>query len=302
MDKKNLEEIKKCILNKDYITDEMYIDYIISEVINRDLIEYIKEVEFDDDKICEFNNQEKLITINPNEILYENGIKGIPDLVNVISRKEQRTGKLKDKNNYNLYNYFVINHEIEHASQVKLLNTLDPDEHLNEPYVIWRYLLLLKDILLENNSIIYFNDMPYNTYHDYYISEYDANINSYINALNFINSLDLKEINKNIEKFNMIIAKNLLYLYRDIENKRKFSPPSKNFIKLHNHIRKLLKNRNIYNPENFFDIYKGIEKPSSQIERLKLGFQISKDTYKYLTLVSKEKHKTLNLFNDIMNI
>ena len=100
MDKKNLEEIKKCILNKDYITDEMYIDYIINEVINRDLIEYIKEVEFDDDKICEFNNQEKLITINPNEILYENGIKGIPDLVNVISRKEQRTGKLKDKNNY----------------------------------------------------------------------------------------------------------------------------------------------------------------------------------------------------------
>ena len=302
MDKKNLEEIKKCILNKDYITDEMYIDYIINEVINRDLIEYIKEVEFDDDKICEFNNQEKLITINPNEILYENGIKGIPDLVNVISRKEQRTGKLKDKNNYNLYNYFVINHEIEHASQVKLLNTFDPDEHLNEPYVIWRYLLLLKDILLENNSIIYFNDMPYNTYHDYYISEYDANINSYINTLNFINSLNLKEINKNIEKFNMIITKNLLYLYRDIENKRKFSPPSKNFIKLHNHIRKLLKNRNIYNPENFFDIYKGIEKPSSQIERLKLGFQISKDTYKYLTLVSKEKHKTLNLFNDIMNI
>lgn len=302
MDKKNLEEIKKCILSKDYITDEMYIDYIISEVINRDLIEYIKEVEFDDYKMCSFNNQEKLITINPNEILYENGIKGIPDLVNVISRKEQKTGKLKDKNNYNLYNYFVINHEIEHASQVKLLNTLDPDEHLNEPYVIWRYLLLLKDILLENNSIIYFNDMPYNTYHDYYISEYDANINSYINALNFINSLDLKEINKNIEKFNMIIAKNLLYLYRDIENKRKFSPPSKNFIKLHNHIRKLLKNRNIYNPENFFDIYRGIEKPSLQIERLKLGFQISKDTYEYLTLVSKEKHKTLNLFNDIMNL
>lgn len=302
MDKKNLEEIKKCILNKDYITDEMYIDYIINEVINRDLIEYIKEVEFDDDKICEFNNQEKLITINPNEILYENGIKGIPDLVNVISRKEQRTGKLKDKNNYNLYNYFVINHEIEHASQVKLLNTLDPDEHLNEPYVIWRYLLLLKDILLENNSIIYFNDMPYNNYHDYYISEYDANINSYINTLNFLNNLDIKEIETNIKGFNMLIAKNLLYLYRDIENKRKFSPPSKNFIKLHNHIRKLLKNRNIYNPENFFDIYKGIEKPSSQIERLKLGFQISKDTYKYLTLVSKEKHKTLNLFNDIMNI
>lgn len=302
MDKKNLEEIKKCILNKDYITDEMYIDYIINEVINRDLIEYIKEVEFDDDKICEFNNQEKLITINPNEILYENGIKGIPDLVNVISRKEQRTGKLKDKNNYNLYNYFVINHEIEHANQVKLLNRLNPKEHLNEPYIFWRFLLLIKEVLLENNSIIYLKDMPYKVYHDYYISEYDANINSYINTLNFLNNLDLREINTNIEKFNTIIAKNLLYLYRDIENKRKLSTPSKNFIKLHNHVRRLLESRNIYNPENFFDIYRGIEKPSLQIERLKLGFQISKDTYEYLTLVSKEKHKTLNLFNDIMNL
>lgn len=302
MDKKNSEEIKKCILNKDYITDEMYIDYIISEVINRDLIEYIKEVEFDDDKICEFNNQEKLITINPNEILYENGIKGIPDLVNVISRKEQRTGKLKDKNNYNLYNYFIINHEIEHANQVKLLNRLNPKEHLNEPYIFWRFLLLIKEVLLENNSIIYLKDMPYKVYHDYYISEYDANINSYINTLNFLNNLDLREINTNIEKFNTIIAKNLLYLYRDIENKRKLSTPSKNFIKLHNHVRRLLESRNIYNPENFFDIYRGIEKPSLQIERLKLGFQISKDTYEYLTLVSKEKHKTLNLFNDIMNL
>ena len=302
MDKKNLEEIKKCILNKDYITDEMYIDYIISEVINRDLIEYIKEVEFDDDKICEFNNQEKLITINPNEILYENGIKGIPDLANVISRKEQRTGKLKDKNNYNLYNYFIINHEIEHANQVKLLNRLNPKEHLNEPYIFWRFLLLIKEVLLENNSIIYLKDMPYKVYHDYYISEYDANINSYINTLNFLNNLDLREINTNIEKFNTIIAKNLLYLYRNIENKRKLSTPSKNFIKLHNHVRRLLESRNIYNPENFFDIYRGIEKPSLQIERLKFGFQISKDTYEYLTLVSKEKHKTLNLFNDIMNL
>ena len=56
------------------------------------------------------------------------------------------------------------------------------------------------------------------------------------------------------------------------------------------------------NSESFLNIYKGIEKPSKEIDRLKLGFQISKDTYKYLTLVSKEKHKTLNLFNDIMNI
>ena len=285
MDKKNLEEIKKCILNKDYIIDEMY-------------IEYIKKVEFNDKKINSFNNLEKLITINHNYILQKGEI---PDLANIISNREKKTGKLKNKNSYNLYNFFVINHEIEHASQVKLLYSIDPIEHLNEPYTFWRFLLLIREILLEDNSITYLKDMPYSVYHDYFISEYDANINSYINTLNFFNSLDIKEINKNIEKFNMIIAKNLLYLYRDIENKRKLSTPSKNFIKLHNHVKKLLKSKNIYNPENFFDIYKGIEKPSSQIERLKLGFQISKDTYDYLTLVSKEKHKTLNLFNDIMN-
>ena len=28
MDKKLLEEIKRCILNKDYIIDEIYIEYI----------------------------------------------------------------------------------------------------------------------------------------------------------------------------------------------------------------------------------------------------------------------------------
>lgn len=51
MDKKLLEEIKRCILNKDYIIDEMYIEYIMSEVIDRDLTEYIKKVEFNDKKI-----------------------------------------------------------------------------------------------------------------------------------------------------------------------------------------------------------------------------------------------------------
>lgn len=257
MDKKNLEEIKKCILNKDYIIDEMYIEYIMSEVIDRDLTEYIKKVEFNDKKINSFNNLEKLITINHNYILQKGEI---PDLANIISNREKKTGKLKNKNSYNLYNFFVINHEIEHASQVKLLYSIDPIEHLNEPYTFWRFLLLIREILLEDNSITYLKDMPYSVYHDYFISEYDANINSYINTLNFFNSLDIKEINKNIEKFNTIIAKNLLYLYRDIENKRKLSTPSKNFIKLHNHVRRLLESRNIYNPENFFDIYRGYRK------------------------------------------
>lgn len=90
MDKKNLEEIKKCILNKDYIIDEMYIEYIMSEVIDRDLTEYIKKVEFNDKKINSFNNLEKLITINHNNILQKGEI---PDLANIISNREKKTGK-----------------------------------------------------------------------------------------------------------------------------------------------------------------------------------------------------------------
>ena len=157
MDKKLLEEIKRCILNKDYIIDEMYIEYIMSEVIDRDLTEYIKKVEFNDKKINSFNNLEKLITINHNYILQKGEI---PDLANIISNREKKTGKLKDKNSYNLYNFFVINHEIEHASQVKLLYSIDPIEHLNEPYTFWRFLLLIREILLEDNSITYLKDIP----------------------------------------------------------------------------------------------------------------------------------------------
>lgn len=302
MTKEDLENLKTYIKKKKYITDEIYIKYIANEINNRNLESYVETIEFDDDTECQFNGQEKIIKINPNEILYENNLKGIPSLEQIISNSERKTGKIKDINNVNLYNYFIINHELEHVEQIKLLNNLEPNDNIDDLYLIWRYLLLLKDVILENNTLMYFKDMPYKTYHDYYISEYDANINSYINTLNFFNDLDIDEINKNIIIFNRIIAQNILFLYRDIENRRIFSTPSQNFIKLYNHIKKLLKKRNIDVDDSFFNIFADTKKPSSQIDRLKLGFSINKNTYKYLTLVSKEKHKTLNLFNDIMNI
>ena len=155
------------------------------------------------------------------------------------------------------------------------------------------YSLLVKDLLLVDNIFTFLNKNTYYKYHDIFFSEYDADINSFINTLNFINSLDIDIIEKNIQKFNILIAKTLLKRYKNIKS----NTPYENFMNLYHSIFEYLKIESKYHIKN-----EDYDFPSSQIERLKLGFQISKDTYKYLTLVSKEKHKTLNLFNDIMNI
>ena len=100
-------------------------------------------------------------------------------------------------------------------------------------------------------------------------------------------------IEKNIQKFNILIAKTLLKRYKNIKS----NTPYENFMNLYHSIFEYLKIESKYHIKN-----EDYDFPSSQIERLKLGVDISEDTYEYLTLVSKNKHKTLNLFNDIMNL
>ena len=151
-----------------------------------------------------------------------------------------------------------------------------------------------------DNIFTFKNRETYDKYHDFFFSEYDADINSFINTLNFINGLNIDEINANIEKFNMLIAQTILRRYKNVHNKRKFSTPYENFLDLYNYI-----NRNLKisaSLTKYIDEFKEFSIPSSQIERLKLGLDLDFYTYEYLTLVSKKKHKTLNLFNDIMNL
>ena len=277
--------MKENFINKEFIDDTIFLEYIKDEIKKRGLESHIKKVNFDGNGVNEYNAQEKCITINLNDILF----KSSNIIENMITKREQKAGIIKDMNNVNIYNLYVINHELEHVNQTKFLL----DSKLNSKYLNFKYSLLVKDLLLVDNIFTFLNKNTYYKYHDIFFSEYDADINSFINTLNFINSLDIDIIEKNIQKFNILIAKTLLKRYKNIKS----NTPYENFMNLYHSIFEYLKIESKYHIKN-----EDYDFPSSQIERLKLGVDISKNTYKYLTLVSKEKHKTLNLFNDIMNI
>ena len=277
--------MKENFINKEFIDDTIFLEYIKEEIIKRNLENYIENIIFNKDDENEYSVQDKRITINLDYILF----KSSNIIENMITKKEQNNGIIKDMNNVNIYNLYVINHELEHANQTKFLL----DSKLNSKYLNFKYSLLVKDLLLVDNIFTFLNKNTYYKYHDIFFSEYDADINSFINTLNFINSLDIDIIEKNIQKFNILIAKTLLKRYKNIKS----NTPYENFMNLYHSIFEYLKIESKYHIN-----YENYDFPSSQIERLKLGVDISKDTYKYLTLVSKNKHKTLNLFNDIMNI
>lgn len=284
--------IKENFLDKSFIDEVIFLEYIKAEIKKRGLENIIKRVNFDKDGINEYNMQKECITINLNDILY----KSNNNIENMITRKEQKTGIINDQNNVNIYNLYIINHELEHVSQAKIISESKDDTD----YLKLRYALLLKTLLLIDNIFTFKNRETYDKYHDFFFSEYDADINSFINTLNFINGLNIDEINANIEKFNMLIAQTILRRYKNVHNKRKFSTPYENFLDLYNYINRDLKIS--ANLTKYIDEFKEFSIPSSQIERLKLGLDIDFYTYEYLTLVSKKKHKTLNLFNDIMNL
>lgn len=277
--------MKENFINKEFIDDTIFLEYIKDEIKKRGLESHIKKVNFDGNGVNEYNAQEKCITINLNDILF----KSSNIIENMITKREQKAGIIKDMNNVNIYNLYVINHELEHVNQTKFLL----DSKLNSKYLNFKYSLLVKDLLLVDNIFTFLNKNTYYKYHDIFFSEYDADINSFINTLNFINSLDIDIIEKNIQKFNILIAKTLLKRYKNIKS----NTPYENFMNLYHSIFEYLKIEYKYHIKN-----EDYDFPSSQIERLKLGVDISEDTYEYLTLVSKNKHKTLNLFNDIMNL
>ena len=277
--------MKENFINKEFIDDTIFLEYIKEEIIKRNLKNYIENIIFDKDGENEYSVQNKRITINLNDILF----KSSNIIENMITKKEQNNGIIKDMNNVNIYNLYVINHELEHVNQTKFLL----DSKLNSKYLNFKYSLLVKDLLLVDNIFTFLNKNTYYKYHDIFFSEYDADINSFINTLNFINSLDIDIIEKNIQKFNILIAKTLLKRYKNIKS----NTPYENFMNLYHSIFEYLNIESKYHIKNEDNDF-----PSSQIERLKLGVDISQDTYEYLTLISKNKHKTLNLFNDIMNL
>lgn len=155
----------------------------------------------------------------------------------------------------------------------------------------------------------YFNEKYYNTFHEEFFSEYDANINAYMMTLLLLNGINLKEIDRLIKKFNMIIAKNILSLYRNIFNKDELSTPSLNTIRLFNMLKHKIREidekeyEEISNFERHaYDSIRNLPKPRNQFDRLELGLSLDNKTLKYIHSISTGNKKTKNLFDDIKNI
>lgn len=296
------KNIKQHFIENRLFSNETLLEFIKQKIYEDSLEDYISSVEISANCESGFNMKNNSLTINPNEILYDTADKRIPNIINIISRREKRTGLISNPNSVNIYNLCSVRHELEHALQEKMLID-DVTEISNDNcFNVWKLLLIEKDLITSNCDETYFHNYFYNKYHDYFFLEYSANIESYLETLYLVNVFNISDIKDILVLFNNIVAKNLLFLYRDIENTRNLSTPSKNALKMHRHILGLLKKGNIKIEPANFDVYKGIDTPKEQIDRLKLGLSISSKVMNHINNVATNKDKTLNLFDDIRNI
>ena len=287
------KEIIEALKNNTLIEDEIYLDYIGERLEEEDLTDHINGTVFTTDDNSGYVQQEGILYFNPDIITWDNTNKKVPSLDSLISKREKRKRLLKEANTSNLYNLFVINHEIRHIMQDKIM--------VSKEKSILRA-LFIKDtisLLLNDNA---FKNFYYEKYHDRFFLEYDANITSYIKTLDILNNLDLDNLNDLLIKTNKIIADHLIYCYSDIDNTKKTSTPIKNMYRLYNHITNKCEEHDINLDINInYGTFKKGDKPKEEIEKLKYGLAIKKETYDYLKQISKGKVKTLNLFEQIKN-
>lgn len=60
--------MKENFINKEFIDDTIFLEYIKEEIIKRNLKNYIENIIFDKDDENEYSVQDKRITINLNDI------------------------------------------------------------------------------------------------------------------------------------------------------------------------------------------------------------------------------------------
>ncbi len=288
------KDIIKALKNNTLIEDEVYLDYIGERLEEENLADHINGVMFTTDDNSGYVQQEGILYFNPDIISWENVDKKVPSLDSLITKKEKRKRLLKEANSSNIYNLFVINHEIRHIMQDKIMVS-------NKKSILRS--LIIKDtisLLLNDNA---FKNFYYEKYHDRFFLEYDANLTSYINTLNTLNNLDIENLNSILIKANKIISDHLLYCYSDIDNTKKTSTPIKNMYKLYNHITNKCNEHGVkIDIDIDYESFKKEEKPKEELEKLKYGLAIKKETYNYINMVSKNKIKTLNLFEQIKKL
>lgn len=289
-----MDKIKYIIKNNNYLLPDDLLRFIETIFSNSNLKQYISDIVIDSNIESSYTNYGEF-SINPNELWYLTGKKyNTRNESRLITNREKKYNYSKNPNRVNLFNIFVIYHEFRHVYQLNALSNID--KSIND----WYTGLLYKDLITGeiDNKI---NQIFYKSYHDYFFSEYDANINGYINTLNLFNSFDISELNKLIKLFNKMIATNLIYLYRDMNDTKKVSTPNLNMLKLYRSLYRII---NEGEKELLISVnnLKSIDKPKEEIKRLELGFSLKKETMKYIYNISKGKDKTLNLFDDIKNM
>ena len=283
--------IKNNIMNNKVIDDDIILDYVNQRIEEEDLSEYILCASTTDMYESFFDCGYKHLCLNTEEIFWEIKDKTIPDLINLISKKEKRENTLNNPNYANIYNLYAVNHEINHVIQNKTVVENNNELKSN---------LFKLGILIEFIDDTWFKSFYYNKFHDRFYNEYYAIVQGYCEVVSLLEAYNIDSIKNDLTKVNKIISKHILYLYSDINNKYKYSTPIKNSLTLYKHLLEVSRKHEV-EVEVEKDIIDNIkkEKPKSEIDKLLLGFSINKDTYNYLKNVSSGKEKTLNLFKDI---
>lgn len=299
------------VINKlrEYFNDNCFIDddilkqYITELIYQEQVQDYVTNVSINYDEGSGYNNISHEIIINPIELLakmpkLDFEVITMDKLITDIERKMK---VVLNVNKINIHNIFQSNHELTHAFQ----NIIYDEGSIED----WYTGLLSKCLILMSIDEKYFDCKYYNMFHEEFFSEYDANINSYIMTLSLLNGINLKKLDKLIEKFNMIIAKNILSLYRNIFNKNELSTPSLNTVRLFNMLKEQIRKldpeeyEKIYSYEKHaYDSIRHLPKPKDQFSRLELGLSLKRETLTYIYNISNGNKKTLNLFDDIKNI
>ena len=282
-------EIKQYLKDNILIDDNTLLDYIYTRLNEEQINDLISLVNITNYGDSYYDPNDGLLIFNTEEIFLENNDKKIPDLLKLVKKEDKARFKLHNPNYGNIYNIFLINHEINHLIQKKII--LENNNKL-------KCTLFLHGKSEEFIDDRFFKAFYYYKYHDRFYNEYNANIESYYETIYLLQAYKLNNLEKDLIKTNRLISKHILYCYSDIDKIYKYSTPIKNSLKIYKHLIELCNKHEVEIEIPISSVLKK-EQPKKEVDKLLLGYSINKDTHKYLKNVSNGKIKTLNLFEDI---
>ena len=285
-------DIKHKLIKNKLFSDDLLFEYIEKRIEEEELEEYVSEIIISNLYESFYNPCNGTLDINKNEIFEKNIDNNIPDLSKLISNEEKEKRQLNKPNYSNIYNLFTINHELNHVIQKKNRHT-DLDSLRGQISLMGQ---------TQNFIDVNFLDSHFTKkYHDRFINEYNAHIESYIEIIHLLAAYDLVELKKALIKTNKIAARHILYLYSHI-NKDKNSNPIKNALILNRYILERCKKLGVELEVDFYLNKEQLKEElmkTSEFEKLRYGLPINNKTRRYLESVANKKIKTLNLFDDI---